>query len=78
MSKRRDKNIRKLNIRYKEISVKQQTQVTYLACVLDEPTSDEPMTLKVINKINGKLKFLYWKNIFLTPELHRMLCDALT
>ena len=39
--------------------------------------SGEPMALKVINKINVKLKFLYRKNIFLNPELQRMLCDAL-
>ena len=35
------------------------------------------MTLKVINKINGKLKLLYRKNRFLSPELRRMLCNAL-
>ena len=32
-SKRRSKNIRKLNIRYKEKNIKQQAQVTYLRCV---------------------------------------------
>ena len=32
-SKRRAKNIRKLNIRYKEKNIKQQAQVTYLRCV---------------------------------------------
>ena len=41
-----------------------------------ESMSGEPMALKVINKINGKLKFLYRKNKFLTPEL-RLLCNAL-
>ena len=39
--------------------------------------SGEPMGLKVANKINGKLKFLYRKNKFLTPELGRMLWNAL-
>ena len=39
--------------------------------------SGEPMALKVINKINSKLKFLYRKNRFLSPELRRMLCSAL-
>ena len=39
--------------------------------------SGEPMALKVINKINGKLKFLYRKNRFLSPELRRMLCSEL-
>ena len=35
------------------------------------------MALKVINKINGRLKFLYRKNRYLTPYLKRLLCDAL-
>ena len=39
--------------------------------------SGEPMALKVINKINGKLKSLYWQNKFLTPELRRTFCYAL-
>ena len=38
-----------------------------------ETVSGEPIALKVINKINGKLKFLYTKNSFLTPGLRRML-----
>ena len=48
-STRRAKYIRKLNIRYKEINIKQQAQVTYLGCVLDKSISGEPMTLKVVN-----------------------------
>ena len=39
--------------------------------------SGEPMALKIINKINGRLKFLYRKNRFLSPELRRMLRNAL-
>ena len=39
--------------------------------------SGEPMALKVVNKINEKLKLPYRKNKFLTPELRRMLCNAL-
>ena len=34
------------------------------------------MALKVINKINSRLKFLHRKNKFLTPALRR-LCNAL-
>ena len=44
-SKRRAKNIRKLNIRYREINIKQQAK--YLGCVLDESVSGEPMVLKI-------------------------------
>ena len=39
--------------------------------------SRESMALKVIKKINQKLKFLYRKNRFLTPELRRLLCNAI-
>ena len=35
------------------------------------------MALSVFNKINNKLKFLYWKNRFLTPTMRRLLCNAL-
>ena len=76
-SKWRAKNIRQLNIKYKDINIKQNSEVTYLGCVLHETMSGEPMALKVINKINGKLKFLYRKNRFLSRELRRMLCNAL-
>ena len=35
------------------------------------------VALKALRKINGKLKFLYRKNRFLTPTLRRVPCDAL-
>ena len=76
-SKRRTKNIRQLNIKYEDINIKQYSEVTYLGCALDETLPGEPLALKVINKINGKLKFFYRKNRFLSPELRRILCNAL-
>ena len=45
--------------------------------MLDKMMLGEPMALKILNKINGKLKFLYRKNRYLSPELQRMLCSAL-
>ena len=78
-SKWRARNIRQLNIKYKAINVKQYSEVTHLGCVLGEMKSREPITLIVINKINGKLMFLsenYRKNRFLNPELRRMLQNA--
>ena len=77
VSKRRSKNVRQLNVRYNHINIKQHLQVKYLGLLLDERMSCEPMALKVINKINGKLKFLYRKKRYLTKELRRMLCNAL-
>ena len=38
--------------------------MTYLGCAIDETMSRGPMALNVINKVNGKLKFLYRKNSF--------------
>ena len=35
------------------------------------------MALNVIDKINSCLKFLHRQNRFLTPPLHRLLCNAL-
>ena len=58
-------------------NIKQHLELTYLGCVLDKVMLGEPMVLKVINKTNNELKFLYWKNTFLSPELWRMLCNAL-
>ena len=39
--------------------------------------SDELMVLKLINEINGKLKFFFRKNKFLTSKPCGMLCNAL-
>ena len=39
--------------------------------------SGESVALKVINKINSRLKFLHRKNKFLTPALRRLLCNVL-
>ena len=43
--------------------------MTYLGCAMDKTMSGEPMALMFINKINGKLKFLYQKNNFLIYNL---------
>ena len=46
-------------IYYGDVKIKQYSKVTYLGCELDESLSGEAIALKVINKINGRLKFLY-------------------
>ena len=77
VNKWKAKNINQLNIKYKNINMTQHSEVTYLGSMLDEAMSGEPMALKVITKINGKLKFLYRKDTVLRPDLLRMLCNAL-
>ena len=76
-SQRKIETMKKLNIKYQDIEKKQNSQVFYLGCVMDQTMAGESMALKVINKINGKLRFRYWQNSFLTPGLRRMLSNAL-
>ena len=39
--------------------------------------SGESMATHVINKVNSRLRFLYWKNKFLDIPLRRFLCSAM-
>ena len=71
------KNQKDLNIKYGDIKIKQHSKVTYLGCVLDNDLSGESMATKVSGLINGRLKFLYRKQRFLTYPLHRLLCNTL-
>ena len=72
-TKNRKRKIRTLGIQYGYVKIKQYSKVTYLGCELDDSLSGEAMALKVINKINGRLKFMYRKNRYLTPYLERLL-----
>ena len=76
-TKNRKRKIATLDIQYSDVKIKQYSKVTYLVCELDESLSREAMALKVINKIDDSLKFLYRKNIYLTPYLKGLLCIAL-
>ena len=76
-TKHRLNKVNSLEIKYGEIHIKQYHTVTYLGCLLDETLSGESMALKVINKINSRLRFLYRKNSFLSPPLCRSLCNCL-
>ena len=58
-SKDRSKNADKIEIRRHDIISKQFDIVEYLGCLLDCTLSGEQMALKVIGKINGRLKMLY-------------------
>ena len=71
------KKVRKLNIAYGSLKIKQYSEVAYLGCILDESFSWESMAPDVVSKINTRLKFLYRKNEFLSPQLRWLLCNAL-
>ena len=66
---KRLKNSCNLDIRYKDIEIKQHSKVTYLGCILDNNLSGEAMATKVLGTINGRLKFLYRKPKFFSFSL---------
>ena len=70
-------NAKSLDIVYNGIEIKQHANIKYLGCILDESISGESMALNIIDKINSHRKFLHRQNCFLTPSLHRLLCNAL-
>ena len=53
------KKLRKLNISYDSLKIKQYSEVTCLGCILDESLSGESMALNIVSKINTRLKLLY-------------------
>ena len=76
-SKSKIKKLQKLEIIYNNIRINQHSRVTYLGCILEETVSGESMAHKVISKVNARLNFLHRKNKYLTPNLCRLLCNAL-
>ena len=76
-SKQKMKRAGKLEISFNNIEIKQYSSLTYLGCILYNTLSGEAMATKTIKKINARLKFVYRKNDFLTPDLRRLLCNAL-
>ena len=71
-SKRKLRQVGKLNITYHGIVIKQNSQVNYLVCILDETMSGAAMAFKTIKKINSRLNYLFRKNHFLTTSLRRL------
>ena len=56
---------------------KQYSVVEYLGCPLDENMSRESMAKWALKRINGKTKFLYRQNRYLSYPHKRMLCNSL-
>ena len=63
--KRKIRKSSHLNIHYKDIKIKQYAKLTSLDCIRDETPSGESIVTHVINKVNSRLRFLYWhKQLF--------------
>ena len=48
------KNIKKFNIKYGDMQIKQHSKIKYLGSLMDQTMSVEAMALNVIHKINDK------------------------
>ena len=66
-SKCKQRKVPQLNFTYKNIQIEQNSKATNLGCILDEKMAEGLMSLKVINEIHSRYKFLQRKNKFLTP-----------
>ena len=61
-SKQRIKHVPKVDIIYKKIQIKQNSRVTYLACIYHETMPGESVAHAVITRCNARLNFLHRKN----------------
>ena len=71
------KKLRKLNISYGPMNIKQYSVAIYLGCILDDSLSAESIALNVVSKITHAQNFSIKKNNFLSPQLKRLLLNAL-
>ena len=62
-SKCKIKKVPKLNITDNNIQIKQNSKLIYFICILDKTMLGKSKTLKVINRINSRLKFLHMKKL---------------
>ena len=60
-----------------DVKIKQYSKVTFSGRELGETLKGKSMVLKVINELNGRLKFLNRKSRYITPSLKRLLYNAL-
>ena len=75
-SKTEKKQYHALNITRNENKIKQYSVVEYLGCLLDENMSEESMAKRALKNINGKTKFLYRQNRYLSYPLKRVLSNS--
>ena len=71
------KKANNLNICHGNHVIEQKQSVKYLGVTLDNTLSGKSMVESILTKINGKIRFLYRKQKFLSKELRRLLCNSL-
>ena len=71
------KSAEPLIVKRNDVILKQYPSVEYLGCLLDNTLSGEDMAVKVLTKVNGRLRFLYRQGKYLNQRLRRMLCNTI-
>ena len=66
-----------LLVRHNDLTLKQFSLVEYLGCLLDKTLSGEDMAVKVLTKVNARLRFLYIQGNYLNKRLRHRLCNAI-
>ena len=62
------KRLKEINISLASYSIKQHGTLEYLGCQLDSKLSGEALASKIVGKVNGKLNFLYRRNLSKIPN----------
>ena len=71
------KSAEPLIVKRNDVTLKQYSSVEYLGCLLDNTLSGEDMAVKVLTKVNGRLRFLYRQGKYLNQRLRCMLCNTI-
>ena len=65
------------NISYNGQTIRSQDSINYLGVTIDQSLSGDTMVNLVINKVIGRLKFLYRHSSYLNQTLRKKLCSSL-
>ena len=76
-SKRKLRKVSDFSIECNGHTIKAQRSVKYLGLNLDDQLSGEAIVNSIVQKVNGRLKFLYRQCSFLEEKLRKSICSAL-
>ena len=76
-SKRKLRKINNFSVECNCHTIKAQRSVKYLGLTLDDQLTGEAIVNSIVQKVNGRLKFLYRQCNFLEEKLRKSICSAL-
>ena len=76
-SKRKLRKINNFSVECNGHTIKAQRSVKYLGLTLDDQLTGEAIVNSIVQKVNGRLKFLYRQCNFSEEKLRKSICSAL-